>query len=190
MKHKILIVGGAGYIGSHMVKLLLAEGEDVVVLDDLSSGYREAVLGGKFVHGNVGDEALLDQVLSHHRFDTVMHFASFIQVGESVKQPSRYYQNNVSNTITLLNAMAKHQVSNFVFSSTAAIFGNPQYVPIDELHPMAPINPYGRSKWMVEQLLNDYERAYGLHYVALRYFNAQALIQMAYLVNDTSQRHI
>ncbi len=172
MNKQILVVGGAGYIGSHMVKLLLANGDDVVVLDDLSTGHRDAVLGGEFIHGNVGNAAILDQLFRSHQFDTVMHFASFIQVGESVKQPSRYYENNVANTINLLNAMARHQVPYFVFSSTAAIYGNPQYDPIDELHPMAPINPYGRSKWMIEQLLHDYEQAYGLRYVALRYFNA------------------
>jgi UDP-glucose 4-epimerase len=172
MNNQILVVGGAGYIGSHMVKLLLANGDNVVVLDDLSTGHRDAVLGGKFIHGNVGNPAILDQLFRSHQFDTVMHFASFIQVGDSVKQPSRYYENNVTNTINLLNAMARHQVPYFVFSSTAAIYGNPQYDPIDESHPMAPINPYGRSKWMIEQLLQDYEKAYGLRYVALRYFNA------------------
>jgi UDP-glucose 4-epimerase len=172
MNNQILVVGGAGYIGSHMVKLLLANGDNVVVLDDLSTGHRDAVLGGKFIHGNVGNPAILDQLFRSHQFDTVMHFASFIQVGDSVKQPSRYYENNVTNTINLLNAMARHQVPYFVFSSTAAIYGNPQYDPIDESHPMAPINPYGRSKWMIEQLLHDYEQAYGLRYVALRYFNA------------------
>jgi UDP-glucose 4-epimerase len=172
MNNQILVVGGAGYIGSHMVKLLLANGDDVVVLDDLSTGHRDAVLGGEFIYGSVGNTAILDQLFRSHQFDTVMHFASFIQVGESVKQPSRYYENNVTNTINLLNAMARHQVPYFVFSSTAAIYGNPQYDPIDESHPMAPINPYGRSKWMIEQLLHDYEQAYGLRYVALRYFNA------------------
>lgn len=172
MKKKILVVGGAGYIGSHMVKLLLEENENVVVLDDLSSGHRGAILGGEFVQGNFGLEDLLDQIFSQNQFDTVMHFASFIQVGESFRQPAKYYQNNTSNTIALLNAMAKHRVPYFVFSSTAAIFGNPQYMPIDELHPMMPINPYGRSKWMIEQLLPDYEQAYGMKHVALRYFNA------------------
>jgi UDP-glucose 4-epimerase len=169
---KILVVGGAGYIGSHMVQMLLKQGEDVVVLDDLSSGHLDAVLGGEFVQGSVGNDKLIDEILSSSEFDTVMHFASFIQVGESVKNPGAYYENNVSNTITLLNAMARHGVHYFVFSSTAAIYGNPQYVPIDESHPIFPINPYGRSKWIIEQLLPDYERAYGIHYASLRYFNA------------------
>lgn len=169
---KILIIGGAGYIGSHMVKMLLAKGKDVIILDDLSSGHRDAVLGGVFIHGNVGDEAVLDFIFTSHQIDTVMHFASYIQVGESVNKPGLYYKNNVSNTINLLNAMVRHQVPHFVFSSTAAIFGNPQYMPIDEEHPIAPINPYGRSKWMIEQLLQDYEHAHGLRYISLRYFNA------------------
>lgn len=169
---KVLVVGGAGYIGSHMVRMLLENGEDIVVLDDLSSGHRDAVLGGEFVLGNAGDIALLDQIFSNREFDTVMHFASFIQVGESVKEPGAYYQNNVSSTITLLNAMARHGVPYFVFSSTAAIYGNPRYVPIGESHHISPINPYGRSKWIIEQLLPDYDRAYGIRYASLRYFNA------------------
>lgn len=172
MSGKILVVGGAGYIGSHMVKLLLAEGEEVVVFDDLSSGHRDAVSGVVFIHGNLNNGSLLDQVLGNGQFDTVMHFASFIQVGESVSQPSIYYQNNVASTINLLNSMSRHRVNNFIFSSTAAIFGNPQYIPIDEQHPIAPLNPYGRSKWVIEQILQDYERAYGLKHVSLRYFNA------------------
>jgi UDP-glucose 4-epimerase len=128
--------------------------------------------GAAFVHGSIGDTALLNRLFRNHNFDTVMHFASFIQVGESVKQPGRYYDNNVCNTVNLLNAMARHQIPYFVFSSTAAIFGDPQYVPIDEKHQRAPINPYGRSKWMIEQLLPDYEQAYGIRYACLRYFNA------------------
>jgi UDP-glucose 4-epimerase len=173
MKGQILVVGGAGYIGSHMVKLLLAQREQVVVVDDLSSGYRDAVLpGATFVQGSIGDDALLDSLFRRYNIDTVMHFASFIQVGESVKQPGRYYDNNVCNTVRLLNAMARHQVPYFVFSSTAAIFGHPQSVPIDESHPQIPINPYGKSKWMIEQLLPDYEQAYGIRHACLRYFNA------------------
>jgi UDP-glucose 4-epimerase len=173
MGRKILVVGGAGYIGSHMVRLLLSQGEEVVVLDDLSSGHRDAVLpDALFVQGNTGDSALLDRLFHRHQFDAVTYFASFIQVTESVHQPGRYYDNNVCNTVNFLNAMAKHRIGCFVFSSTAAVFGNPQYVPIDEKHPQIPINPYGRSKWMIEQLLADYERAYGMRYVCLRYFNA------------------
>lgn len=169
---KLLIVGGAGYIGSHMVKMLLDYGHDVVTLDNLSTGYRDAVLGGEFIHGDLADKALLDKLFSERQFDGVIHFASFIQVGESVQHPAKYYQNNFVNTLNLLDAMVAHGANNFIFSSTAAIFGEPLYTPIDEKHPKHPINPYGLSKWMVEQVLADYDRAYGLKYTCLRYFNA------------------
>lgn len=168
----ILVVGGAGYIGSHMVKHLLNEGCPVTTLDNLSTGYRDAVLGGAFVLEDLANVAALDDLFKSSHFDAVMHFASFIQVGESVKEPAKYYENNVTNTLNLLNVMVKHHVKRFIFSSTAAVYGEPQYVPIDEAHPKAPINPYGRSKWMVEQILEDYDRAYGLKSIALRYFNA------------------
>ena len=168
---KVLVVGGAGYIGSHMVKMLGRHGCAVTTLDDVSSGHRDAVLCGDFVQGDMGDRAVLDIVLSRS-FDAVMHFASFIQVGESVQQPAKYYQNNVVNTLTLLDAMRAHGVDRFIFSSTAATFGEPQYSPMDERHPQQPINPYGRTKLMVEQVLADYEHAYGLRSVSLRYFNA------------------
>ena len=169
---KLLIIGGAGYIGSHMVKLLLDSGHDVVTLDNLSTGYRDAVLGGEFVLGDLGDRALLDNLFSSHHFDGVMHFAAFIQVGESVQHPDKYYHNNLVGTLTLLDAMVAHGINNFIFSSTAAIFGEPHYIPIDERHAKNPINPYGRSKWMVEQVLADYDQAYGLRSICLRYFNA------------------
>lgn len=169
---RILVVGGAGYIGSHMVKMLHDQGHLVVTFDNLSSGYRDAVLGGEFVKGDLADRAALDEVFKQYRFDAVMHFASYIQVGESVKRPDKYYLNNVSNTLNLLDAMVKHGVKYFIFSSTAAVFGEPDYVPIDEAHPKHPLNPYGRSKWMVEQVLEDYDRAFGLKSVCLRYFNA------------------
>lgn len=169
---KILVIGGAGYIGSHMVWLLGQKGIDVVTLDNLSSGHRDAVKHGRFVHGDIADRLVLDKVFSENQFDAVMHFASFIQVGESVLDPAKYYQNNVANTFNLLNAMRAHGVFRFIFSSTAAIFGEPQYTPIDERHPRLPINPYGRSKLMIEQALADYDHAYGLKSVCLRYFNA------------------
>jgi UDP-glucose 4-epimerase len=169
---KILVVGGAGYIGSHMVKALLDAGHQVVTLDNLSTGFRDAVLGGEFVEGDIADSALLDELLPSHGFDAVMHFAAHIQVGESVENPGKYYTNNVANTLNLLNAMVRHRVNHFIFSSTAAIFGEPQHLPVDEAHPKAPINPYGTSKWMVEQILADFDRAYGLRSVCLRYFNA------------------
>ena len=169
---KILVVGGAGYIGSHMVKMLLADGHQVITFDNLSGGFRDAVLGGEFVEGDLADRVALDNVFALHQPDAVMHYASFIQVGESVKFPDKYYRNNFSNTVNLLDAMVAHDVKRFIFSSTAAIFGEPEYVPIDELHPTQPLNPYGRSKWMVEQVLADYGLAFGLRYVCLRYFNA------------------
>jgi len=169
---KVLVVGGAGYIGSHMVKMLLEDGHTVITFDNLSSGFRDAVLGGEFVNADLDDLAALDDVFSTYQPDAVMHFASFIQVGESVKHPDKYYLNNFSNTLNLLNTMVKHEVKYFIFSSTAAVFGEPEYVPIDEAHAKTPLNPYGRSKWMVEQVLADYDRAYGLKSVCLRYFNA------------------
>lgn len=168
---RVLVVGGAGYIGSHMVKMLGREGCAVTTLDDLSSGHRDAVLAGEFVQGSCADKALLDSLLGS-RFDAVMHFASFIQVGESVQHPAKYYANNVAHTLTLLNAMRAHGIKRFIFSSTAATFGTPRYVPIDEEHPQTPINPYGRTKLMIEQILSDYDIAYGLKSVSLRYFNA------------------
>ena len=169
---EILVVGGAGYIGSHMVRRLLDDDHRVTILDNLSSGFRDAVIGGDFVHGDLADTALLTKLFSDRAFDGVMHFASSIQVGESVRDPAKYYRNNVLNTQNLLDALIMHGVSRFIFSSTAAIFGEPQIIPIDEDHPKAPINPYGRSKWMVEQMLTDYDTAYGLKSVCLRYFNA------------------
>lgn len=169
---KVLVVGGAGYIGSHMVKVLASAGHQVVTLDNLSEGYRDAVLYGELVEADLADKAALDRVLAGGGFDVVMHFASFIQVGESVTAPAKYYENNLTNTQHLLDAMVRHGVNHFIFSSTAAIFGEPEYTPIDEAHPARPINPYGRSKWFVEQILQDYDRAYGLKSVCLRYFNA------------------
>lgn len=166
------MVGGAGYIGSHMVKMLLGRGYGVTTLDNLSAGHRDAVLGGEFVLGDLADRALLDKLFSERKIDGVMHFASFIQVGESVQNPARYYKNNVVNTLNLLDAMVAHDVKRFIFSSSAAVYGEPIRVPIDETHPKNPINPYGRSKWMVEQMLADYDRAYALRSVSLRYFNA------------------
>jgi UDP-glucose 4-epimerase len=172
MNKHVLVVGGAGYIGSHMVKSLLEAGYQVSVLDNLSSGHRDAVLGGNFVLGDLSDAGLLEALFSGTRFDAVMHFAGLIQVAESVSRPDIYYANNVSYTLNLVDAMVRHSVPGLVFSSTAAIFGEPAYVPIDEAHPRAPINPYGRTKWMVEQILADYDRAFGLKSACLRYFNA------------------
>lgn len=168
----LLVVGGCGYIGSHMVKCLLNAGHRVVVLDDLSAGYRDSLLGGELVVGDCGRREVLDGLFGSHRFDGVLHFASLIQVGESVTDPAKYYQANVAKTLTLLAAMKDHGIGPLIFSSTAAVFGEVDYVPIDERHARRPINPYGMSKWMVEAMLADFDRAYGLHSVALRYFNA------------------
>lgn len=169
---RILVVGGAGYIGSHMVKMLLAEDHEVIVFDNLVAGFRDAVLGGEFILGDLANRDQIDKVFASHQIDAVMHFASHIQVGESIQDPGKYYENNVSNTLNLLNSMVEHEVRAFIFSSTAAIFGEPEYVPIDEAHPKQPINPYGQSKWMIEQILHDFDSAYGLKSVCLRYFNA------------------
>jgi UDP-glucose 4-epimerase len=168
----VLVVGGAGYIGSHMVKLLAANGHAVVTLDDLSTGYRDAVVRGGFVQGSLADRPFLDVLFRGHRVDAVMHFASYIQVGESVEQPAKYYANNLCNTLNLLDAMVSAGVKRFIFSSTAAIFGEPEAALIAETHPQRPLNPYGRTKWMVEQALADFDRAYALKSVCLRYFNA------------------
>jgi len=168
----VLVVGGAGYIGSHMVKLLGKKGCQVTVFDNLSFGHADAVLYGELIEGDLADRKHLEQIFSTRKFDVVMHFASSILVGESVVNPSKYYRNNVTNTQNLLDVMIKFNVKSFVFSSTAAIFGEPQYTPIDESHDKLPINPYGRSKWMVEQILEDYDHAYGLKSICLRYFNA------------------
>lgn len=169
---KILIVGGAGYIGSHMVKQLSLAGNDVITLDNLSYGYRDAVKYGSFIEGDLGDKELLNNIFTSNKVDAVMHFAGFIQVSESVVKPSMYYRNNVINTLALLDTMLQHDIKNFIFSSTAAIFGEPEYTPIDEQHKKQPINPYGHSKLMIEQILNDYDKAYNLRSTCLRYFNA------------------
>jgi UDP-glucose 4-epimerase len=167
-----LVVGGAGYIGSHVLLAARERGADTVVLDDLSAGHRDAVpVDQPFVRGNLGDEEIVAGACSGG-VSAVMHFASFIQVGESVRDPGKYYANNVAATVRLLNAACKAGARYFVFSSSAAVYGEPQAVRISESHPTQPVNPYGRSKLMIEQMLPDYERAYGLKWVALRYFNA------------------
>ncbi|MDA8723847.1 UDP-glucose 4-epimerase GalE [Alphaproteobacteria bacterium] len=171
-KNKILVVGGAGYIGSHMVKYLANRGFASVVLDNLSTGHAQSARYGQLVVGDLVDQALLDQLFSEHEFVAVMHFAAASLVGESMVDPAKYYRNNVGNTLNLLDSMVKHSVMDFIFSSTAAIFGEPHYTPIDELHPKSPINPYGASKLMIERILEDYAAAYGLNSVCLRYFNA------------------
>ena len=168
----ILIVGGAGYIGSYMCKYLAKNGYHPIVLDNLVYGHRQAVKWGPFIAGQMADKKLLDQIFKEHPIAAVMHFAAFCYVGESVEDPGKYYQNNVAATITLLEEMLKKNIKNFIFSSSCAVYGEPVEIPITEQHPYNPINPYGRSKLMVEQILQDFRAAYGMEYVALRYFNA------------------
>ncbi|SRR5579883_396521 len=170
---KILVVGGAGYIGSHMVAVLQDAGFDPIVLDDLSTGHRHAVKDAEFVMGDMADDNVLETIFTKHKIQAVMHFAAFIQVNESVKNPAKYYLNNVAGTLKLLQAMLKHGVNQFIFSSTAAVFGEPRYTPMNEDHPQSPVNAYGSSKLMVEKILQDYTRAYpDFRFMTLRYFNA------------------
>ena len=168
----VLVVGGAGYIGSHMVLALKRAGFEPVVLDNLIKGHAHAVMGTQLIVGDMSDTTLLNELLSTKQFLAVMHFASFIEVGESMRDPAKYYQNNVAGTLALLDAMRKNHIPHIIFSSTAAVYGEPQYTTIDENHPINPINPYGRSKWMIEQIIRDYAASYGLNYGILRYFNA------------------
>lgn len=172
MTKKILVAGGAGFIGSHVVKMLDRQGYCPIVFDNLSKGNRQAVTCGTFIEGDLADVLSLKKVFDKFSIEAVMHFAALIDVGESVREPGKYYANNVCNTLNLLEAMRQHGVKTFIFSSTAAIFGNPQQERIAEDHPCAPINPYGYTKLFVEQILRDYDKAYGLRSTALRYFNA------------------
>jgi UDP-glucose 4-epimerase len=170
---RVLVTGGAGYIGSVVADHLLRAGHAVTVLDNLVMGWREAVPAeAEFVSGDTGDEAALDRLFSSHAFDAVMHFAALIEAGESVKHPEQYFENNSVRTLTLLRVMLKHNILRFVFSSTAAVYGEPQSVPIVEEHPLFPTNPYGESKLIVERMLGWFQRAHGLRYACLRYFNA------------------
>lgn len=171
-KRNILVVGGAGYIGSHMVKDLLRAGYEVVTMDNLSTGHRELLPGGIFYEGNLGDGKLLDRIFSEYQISAVMHFAAFSLVGESMQNPLAYYRNNIAGTIELIAAMVRHNVKYFIFSSSAAVYGEPVEIPIKEDHPCNPTNPYGATKVAVEQLLNNCDYAYGLKSVSLRYFNA------------------
>lgn len=168
----ILICGGAGYIGSHALKYLRALNHHCVVVDNLSSGFEWALQGAPFYHVDILDKPALGKVFAANNIDVVMHFCARSLVGESVEKPGLYYENNVNGTLTLLQSMLDHGVKNLVFSSTAAIFGEPQAEVIDEHHIKAPLNPYGKTKLMIEQVLQDYAAAYGLNSVALRYFNA------------------
>lgn len=169
---RILVTGGAGYIGSHAVKLFLSKGHDVWVYDNLSFGHRGAVPAERLVVGDLSEVHRLDQLLVEKRIEAVVHFAAFTFVGESVKEPAKYYQNNLVNTLSLMESLRRHGVGRFVFSSTAATFGTPEKMPIIEETPQLPINPYGQTKLAMERALSDYSRAYGWGFAALRYFNA------------------
>jgi UDP-glucose 4-epimerase len=168
----ILIVGGAGYIGSHINKMLNQKGYDTLIYDNLVYGHKEAVKWGTLEIGDLADEQHVDEIFQKNKIDAVFHFAAYAYVGESVTNPSKYYNNNVSNTLHLLDAMVKYDVKNIVFSSTCATYGTQDTIPITENMPQNPINPYGKSKLMVEKILEDYHKAYGINYCCLRYFNA------------------
>jgi UDP-glucose 4-epimerase len=171
-KVKVLVTGGAGYIGSHVVKALGVKGYDVLVYDNLSTGHEWAVLYGRLVKGGLSDRKLLDGVIKEYRPDAVMHFAAYIQVEESVREPLKYYRNNTANALNLLNVLQENGINNFIFSSTAAVYGIPEKIPIFEEASLSPINPYGSSKMMVERILEDLSSSGGFKYISLRYFNA------------------
>jgi UDP-glucose 4-epimerase len=168
----ILIVGGAGYIGSHVNKLLSENGYETVVFDNLAKGHKEVVKWGKLEIGDLSKIEDIERVFEKYPIEVVFNFAAFIEVGESVKEPEKYYLNNVVNTLNLLSVMKKRDVNKIIFSSTAATFGVPEYTPIDEKHPQTPINPYGKTKLVIENIFKDYAAAYGLKFVVFRYFNA------------------
>lgn len=171
-KKTVLVVGGAGFIGSHVNKMLVLNGYHTLVLDNLSTGNQKAIVSKDFIQGDIADTPLLERIFKENRIDVVMHFAAFTDVGESVQNPLKYYQNNVCHTLNLLEAMQRHAVNIFIFSSSAAIFGIPPSDSITEKTPSFPINPYGRTKLMVENILKDFDQAYGMKSCCLRYFNA------------------
>lgn len=173
MAERILVTGGAGYIGSVVVAQLLHRGYEPIVFDDLSHGHRAALpAAARLIVGDIADRALLDQVFNEFQPQAVMHFAAFIEAGESMQRPEKYFRNNSANTLTLLETMLTHRVSRLVFSSTAALYGTPERTPIEETDPLHPTNAYGESKLLVEQMLAWFHRIHGLHYASLRYFNA------------------
>lgn len=168
---RIFVTGGAGYIGSHVVRALGERNHDILVYDNLSTGHEWAVLSGKLVRGDLADKVLLGEVLREFAPDTVIHFAALIQVEESVRQPLKYFRNNVANTLNLLEAMRENAITNLVFSSTAAVYGIPERLPVDETSPLNPLNPYGSSKVAVEMMLKALSLDAAFKYVSLRYFN-------------------
>lgn len=169
---KILVAGGAGYIGSHTVKGLIQEGFEVTVFDNFSTGRKELLVGGELVVGDLMDKKSIKNALMSKNIKAVLHFASLIQVGESYENPKKYYTHNLISSLNLLDAMLEVGIKNFIFSSSAAVYGVPQQIPIPESHPLNPFNPYGQTKYFIEKILQDYERAYGLKFISLRYFNA------------------
>lgn len=169
---KILVAGGAGYIGSHTVKELIKDGFEVIIFDNFSTGKKELITGGEVVEGDLLDKESFSKVFKSHNIGAVLHFASLIQVGESYINPQKYYLHNLISSLNLLEVMLEAEVKNFVFSSSAAVYGIPEQIPIYESHPLNPFNPYGLTKYFVEKILQDYDRAYGLKFISLRYFNA------------------
>jgi UDP-glucose 4-epimerase len=169
---KVLVAGGAGYIGSHTVKELLKEGYEVIIFDNFSTGKKELVVGGNLIEGDLMDKDSIKHAFKSGDIQAVLHFASLIQVGESYTDPRKYYTHNLTSSLNLLDALLEAKVKAFIFSSSAAVYGIPLQIPIPENHPLNPVNPYGQTKAFVENILEDYERAYGLKFISLRYFNA------------------
>lgn len=182
----ILITGGAGYIGSHTVAEFLSQGEEVIVIDNLHKGHAESVLANTFYVGDLQDSDLLDRIFTEHKIEAVIHFAADSLVGESVADPLKYYHNNVASTLNLLIKMKEYNIHKIVFSSTAATYGEPEQIPIKETDPTFPTNPYGETKLAIEKMLYWCEQAYGIHFVALRYFNAAGADPLGRMGEDHS----
>lgn len=185
----ILVTGGLGYVGSHAVKQLVDRGEQVISFDNLVFGHKEASSGSEIVVGDIGDKDILRQIFSTYKIDAVMHFAAFAAVGESVADPQKYYLNNISKSLAMLEVMNEYGIKQMIFSSSAATFGEPEFVPMTEDHPQNPTNPYGRSKLMLEHILKEYEHAYGLRSVSLRYFNASGADPSGLIGEDHTPEH-
>ncbi len=191
MTESILVTGGAGYIGSHTCKALAKAGYTPVVYDNLSTGHAYSIKWGPFVQGDISDHARLAETIASFKPKAVIHFAANALVIESVQNPAKYYRNNLAGTLTLLETMQEHNVKNLLFSSTCATYGHPQFTPITEDHPQAPVSPYGRTKWMAEQMMNDFSTAYGLKTIFLRYFNAAgADLETQIGENHTPETHL
>lgn len=185
----ILVTGGLGYVGSHAVKQLVDRGEQVICLDNLVFGHEQAACGSEVVIGDIGDQELLRKVFSSHKIDALMHFAAFASVPESVADPQKYYVNNISKSLAMIQVMLEFDVKMMIFSSSAATFGEPTEVPVLEDHPKDPTNPYGRSKLMLEHILKEYEHAYGLRSISFRYFNASGADPSGLIGEDHKPEH-